>query len=199
MANTKKRNDRKAKKLVLSTLREALVKKIDFILARTFISGHAFEIVARKIEKGSIKVVYKPELGHIANYNFNDNRIEIPYKLKPHIGHKALILHEAVHAIMDIRRSTFAMEEGEAVGYVVQALYLELNGGSIAKTHVRWESDALSYLSWFTIFGQSAKIAKLIKNNKEVTLADTNLLKTAIRNANIYRANAGKKLSLDGV
>ena len=180
--------DEAARNLVLATLRDPVVQRMNFGVGRIFIRAKDYENVAKAIEGGFIKVKMNPSLGHIAMYYWAnpDNRIEV----SPTTG-AALIIHECTHAIFDVRMIATHVDETEGMAYVAQALYGLLKNGPTARYIV--SSDPLhpiSWASWQFIFDESTRLATTLLNTHRVTDDDAALLHWAIKHANIYQSRA---------
>jgi hypothetical protein len=191
-------NDALAKAHVVVTLAEASVKAININLGSVSVSGADFAQVAAAIQNDKISIKFKPDLGHIAMYYSGDNHMEIPFNNGLGIWQKALIVHEAVHASVDLRKMSLMAEHNEGLAYVAQAVYMAKNGWSFS-TDVSFDWDFLSMVSWKMIFQQANRIASLNNSGKPVPQSEINLLYNSIRNANLYRSRAGKTETHDGV
>jgi hypothetical protein len=192
--------DQIARNIVLSVLREPVVTLMNFGVGRLFVPATHYEWVAKAIERNYITVREVSTLSGSAVYYWGANRIDVPaYTARPSVGERALIIHECTHAIVDLRKITTKVDETEALAYVAQALYSNLQG--LTHRHIVSEDphDVLSWVSWQLIFDESKRLAGIVKNQRVVTEAEASTLYFAIRNANFYRSRVGTPEVNDGV
>ena len=119
--------DQVAQNLVLSILRDPVVRRMNFGVGFLIISATYYEDIAKAIEAGKVVVKANPALGHLAMYYgaVSPARIE----LSPTISDMGLIIHECTHAIFDMLKLTTNVEQSEGFGYLSQALYGQLKHG----------------------------------------------------------------------
>jgi hypothetical protein len=92
----------------------------------TTLSGADFRAVADALEAGKIKVQMDEfmDSGH-AMYDSGWNRFFVPMDvaLAYSTSKKALLVHEAAHAALDIRRKGIAKTDSESIAYLAQQIY----------------------------------------------------------------------------
>ena len=176
-----------AKQAVLTVLRDPVASNLHFKIGSNELKSGDLLAVARAIEQGQIQVIHRPSGGHMAVYR-TDNRLVIPFGQLPPVGNRALIVHEAVHAAMDMRRVPLTMEESEGMAYIAQALYLQRHGLDLANTTVQpgFNVNAVNFVAWTGIFGNASDIAKAVASNT-VSRWDLLLLGASLRLAPTYR------------
>ncbi|MBA3447142.1 MAG: hypothetical protein H0T56_05985 [Pseudaminobacter sp.] len=186
--------------IILATLREPVVARMNFGVGRMFIPSSQYEWVAKAIEGGYISVVENPALSGSAVYHYGANRIDVPaYGGLPSLGQRALIIHECTHAIFDLRKMTSPVEESEGMAYVAQALYSRLNGATGRHVVSPDPADIVSWMAWQVIFDASTAVAEIVARKYTASDDEASALYWAIKNANFYRARVGKSEMFDGV
>jgi hypothetical protein len=112
--------------------------RVNFGFSGLRISPDGFKKVADALRSGKIKVVESKDLDDAdARYVPDKNLFLIPqYNDNDyvHINEKALVVHEAVHAIIDANKwSKVTQLTGEAAGYLAQVLYRSVSGDRFSK------------------------------------------------------------------
>lgn len=113
---------------VASILTDSVTAKIDFHLENLWISGAGFARVSRAISDGKIKVIVYAKEDSAAQYYAKRNTLvirELSEKDKEELSTKGLLVHEAVHAIVDIDRCAKTTKvTTEAAAYLAQVIFL---------------------------------------------------------------------------
>jgi hypothetical protein len=191
--------DQVAQNLVLSILRDPVVRRMNFGVGFLIISATYYEDIAKAIEAGKVVVKANPALGHLAMYYgaVSPARIE----LSPTISDMGLIIHECTHAIFDMLKLTTNVEQSEGFGYLSQALYGQLKYGPSARYTVPFHWPPHSWISWQTIFDESNRLAAVLKTSFWVSEADAARLFEAFKNTRGggYDTRAGKVETNDGI
>jgi hypothetical protein len=106
---------------IIRTLSSAACSGITFKIHDIFIHGLEYARVAQKINSGSIQVVQQAaHATNYAEYLADHDTILVGPSFDADV-----IVHEATHAILDMRGpSTRSLYYNEAVAYVAQAMYL---------------------------------------------------------------------------
>jgi hypothetical protein len=177
-----------AKQAVLTVLRDRVASNLHFQIGSLELKTGDLLAVAQAIEEGRIQVIHRPSGGHMAAY-WTDDRFVIPFGQLPPVGSRALIVHEAVHAAMDMRRVPLTMEQSEGLAYIAQALYLHHNGLDIAHSVVQpgFHVNAVNFVAWTGIFGNASDIAKAVASSTSVSNWDLFLLAASLRLAPTYQ------------
>jgi hypothetical protein len=101
------------------------VKKIDFHLGGLHISADGLAKVACEVGQAHIQVIKNSSLGSDAQYNSKTDTISIKAPNFNDAEFKSLIVHESVHALVDIVKAKGTRRlAGEAAAYLAQAIYL---------------------------------------------------------------------------
>ena len=117
----------------VQVLRDPALDAIDFCIGltnRLQVDGAGLRIVAGHIERGDIRVV--PDNNddiHGGRYFSRENRMHLRTAIDD-IGPillDGLIVHEAVHALMDVRAKRVLSLRNEAAAYTAQAIFLAKN------------------------------------------------------------------------
>lgn len=126
-----------ARKQVLNTLLGATAQKVHFTLDWETVYAGDMAAVAGYILQGKIRVRYDASHPGRARYRPADsNPADGIYDgdclflgdLANTSAHRALIVHEAVHAMQDIRSKSYTVVRAEAMAHVAQCLYLLQSG-----------------------------------------------------------------------
>ncbi|QIG92277.1 hypothetical protein [Bradyrhizobium sp. 6(2017)] len=116
---------------ILATLRSAEAQRINFHLGPWHIDGAAFERIARAIEVGDIKIRVEPLPQDVeARYDdFNDYVVVPPAFFAGTVGDRAAIIHECVHAIVDLQNSKGQFESSNEAAAFLASFLFRLNSG----------------------------------------------------------------------
>ncbi len=157
-------HQKEARQAVITVLREPSVANLHFQAGTMELRRGDLTLVADAIEHGKIRLLHRPSLGHMAVYDPSRNRMAIPFDRLPPVGSRALIVHEAVHAVMDIRKVPQTMVEAESAAYIAQALYLKLHGLDMADSVVSpgFFANPRNFIAWRLIFDRAAAIADTV-------------------------------------
>jgi hypothetical protein len=188
--------DKDAKKLALAALRSWPTRRIDFGVGNIYIRGSDYERVAKAIEGNGITVKADVQLSSKAYYNPWTNRMTV----NPEQPDEALIVHEATHAIFDLRAIPTIVEQSEGLAYIAQALYGLIKYGPTPRYIVSPDpGNPMSWAAWQTIFDESSRLADLILLQPRIFADDAADLFRAVRTTNWYRVRVGKLEINDGV
>lgn len=102
-------------------------KAMNFHIAGLHVNGQGLEQVAGRIVRGDIAICPRANMKTPARYRFARDEIHVSNDLSQKLGKttvKAVIVHEGVHALSDLKRMT-AMTgiESESAGFLAQAFY----------------------------------------------------------------------------
>jgi hypothetical protein len=109
---------------IARVLRSSACRKIDFYVGSFHVDSAGFELVAKALDTGKIKVVIYEELADGAAYSEKLNVIGVASAdvCTTALG-RSLVVHEAVHALYDLRKLSFDPATGEATSYISGALF----------------------------------------------------------------------------
>ncbi len=122
---------------VINVLYEDSVSKINFHLGTLDITGKNLGRVADAIRAGDIKVIEDPALSGNAMYDSKANTMSLKKPDFTNVEFKGLLVHEAVHALIDINKAKETRKlAGEAAAYLAAAIYMFHELGDIKFVHV---------------------------------------------------------------
>jgi hypothetical protein len=181
------------KQLVITVLDDALVSRITFRFGPVNIAAAGYDAVKAAVQSDRITVVHIPDLGtNKAVYRYTHNQFRLGFtSLGGSADRKALILHEATHAIFDINATRMKEKQSEAAAYIAQCMYFYfLNEAAIrGGATPTFSGNAILTAAWPIAVGAIST----------PQIADTALapLFTAIANDRQYNAEAD--VVFDGV
>jgi hypothetical protein len=110
----------------VEVLNEKAVETINFVFGGLWVSGDGLKNVATAIKKGTIKVARDDNQKAEAQYIAEEDTIK--FNGKPdftNVRFRALLVHEAVHALIDMVVATQTRRlAGEAAAFLSQSIYL---------------------------------------------------------------------------
>jgi hypothetical protein len=177
-----------AKRAALNVLRDHVASTMAFRAGPLELKASDLAAVANAIESGHITIIHRPCMGHMAEYRGKTNQLLVPFSGMPPLNMRALMVHEAVHAAMDVRRTRQTMQQAEGLSYIAQALYLRRNGVSMG-TSVPQPAFAVNprnFLAWTGIFRFAASIAEAVDTGAPVNNLDLMGLGISISAAPTY-------------
>lgn len=108
--------------------------EIQKINSFTFYGKHftpiSFGNIKNMIEAGFIKVEHDEKKVGMAEYDYGTNTMYLGFKATTELTKKALVVHEAVHAIYDLVKMKMSVADSEAIAYIVQCQYARANSAS---------------------------------------------------------------------
>ena len=141
-----------ARNAVLAALRDSTVAKMGFGVGQILIFPADYERVAKAIEGGAIKVKVDSSISaHMANYNYGNDSLNVP----PGGSDANLLIHEATHAIFDLRGINCSTGESEGMAYIAQALFTRIKYGHQGRYIPSMDQHPVSWFGWQTIFDES--------------------------------------------
>ena len=163
---------KEAEAATLAVLREAIASNLTYTVGGVSLRPGDLVGVSDAIEFGKIKLLHRPRLGHMAVYDSVRNRIGIPFASKPSVHDQALIVHECVHAAMDIRKVKLTAIESEIMAYVAQALFLRRSGLDIGNStpDPPFAVAPRNYIAWTGIFQSLSVMAEKLDNGESADL-----------------------------
>lgn len=159
-----------AERTALEVLRDPVASGLAFKVGTMELKPGDLTAVATAITSGKIGIFHRPCLGWMAEYRGGPNQLLIPFAAAPPLGQRALMVHEAVHAAMDIKKTPQTMQEAEAFAYIAQALYLRRKGNDLGATVVfpAFAQNPQNWIAWTGIFKLAASIAEDIDNGVSI-------------------------------
>lgn len=191
-----------AKATVLKTLNHWAIQDIKFTFDGISIEPAMFQEVAKAIQAGRVKVKFHPFLAGSALYESGagdgGNTMYVGFMNATTIAEQGLIVHEAVHAAMDVRKLSqdtknykhqyMMVVTSESCAYIAQALYQGLAAHglvTITAKGAKWES--------------AMRLADMVYQGQELTWDDCQELRKAIAADPEYKSVAYTFVQFDGV
>jgi len=160
------RNDLAARNAVLATLRDPAIKRMGFGVGSVLIFPFDYERVAKAIEGNKISVRVDPKgSAHMALYDYASDRFKIP----PGGSNPDLLVHEATHAIFDIRKIATGTGVSEGMAYIAQALFQRIKFGPQARYVPAMDQGLISFMGWQMIFDLSRALAEVLIKTPYIT------------------------------
>ena len=177
-----------------------LVNQVSFINLKyqeAIVNPFYYRMVAEAIQNGRISIrepLQNSGYGIGAKY-FRDSNV-IVYSLRSanqlqQIDSLALFVHEASHAISDLRRIKIRRSAEEAVAIVAQLMFMERNGSRVKPSSPLIATRRVSY--------QARYIAKTYLRGKKVPMRTWWDLEQLINRHPAYKGSINKTLVFDGI
>jgi hypothetical protein len=180
---------------VLATLRDPAVARMSFKVGWILILPSDYERVAKAIESGAITVQVDPKVSsHMALYDYDSNSFHIP----PGGSSPELLIHEATHAIFDLRSLSTSTGEAEGMAYIAQALFRRIKYGPQPRYIPDWGEGVFSHFGWQMIFDQAASLADILFRTPSITRDQAQILFNSVGMTVTY-INQGSYAGYNGV
>jgi hypothetical protein len=151
------------------------------------------------VRNGKITVKYDAKGGYAASYNSAKNELTLSFTYAATYNRNALIVHECVHAAMDVQHQKFKLIDhmtSEAAGYIAQCMFL------ITKMTPQEYSNRLRsrrHAPTDKIFRPAWNIALAYHTGARISSNDLVDLETALRTHPWYAGKSDKISNFDGV
>ena len=110
--------------IVTPILVQPATLRIDFQFQGHHVGFASFQAVIGGLAEGKITVEHDPSTT-MAHYHIAGNKFLLPYDSQPQfLIEEALVVHEAVHAAMDISKAKVTRDISETTAYLAQAIYV---------------------------------------------------------------------------
>lgn len=181
--------------MVVNILTGAEAKKINgfTFFGKTF-SVLTFNNIKNLIEAGFIKAEYDEKKSGMAEYDYGNNTLYLGFKSTSELTKKALVVHEAVHAVYDMVKMKMSVADSESIAYIVQCQYARANApeGSSRLQSSNSGNDKVFEVGW--------RIAgKLLgQDTSALTTEDYTAMREAVSGHTYYSAKAAKDAGFNG-
>jgi hypothetical protein len=101
----------------------------------------------------------------MALYDYASDRFKIP----PGGSNPDLLVHEATHAIFDIRKIATGTGVSEGMAYIAQALFQRIKFGPQARYVPAMDQGLISFMGWQMIFDLSRALAEVLIKTPYIT------------------------------
>jgi len=151
-----------------------------------------FPILKTFIDSGTIKAEYDSSKSGMAEYDYGNNTLYLGFTEATSLTQKALIIHEATHAVYDMVSTKMSVADSESIAYIVQCQYARANhsdpsqrlmGNTAAK-------DKVFELAW-------AIAGKLLAGEKP-SLSECNDMRNAVSQHPYYMGKAAADAGFNG-
>jgi|GEM_PF-2407193 len=168
-----------------------VMKIVPFFIKSQLIASNHFAAVCRHLKEGNLKVKHYSAKPGMAYYEAETDTFYVDGN-GIDAWRKALIVHEAIHAINDIARINMDIATSEALSYVAQAQYLRGCLGSVRQlVSSNAKMDKLFELAW--------SLATTLQIGKTPTEAEYDALRVAINESPEYLGTGASMTNFDGV
>lgn len=184
------------RRLVVEALSGPVVNRINVSHAGHTITGRTLTVIANRVIDREIGVVVDSKAGSgEAAYDSSTDTFHLGFSSASSRTRKALIIHEAVHAALDMHTaSAVSVAQSESLAYVVQSFYVReytLNPDEERLTSSNPLKDKVYEIAW--------DMAAMLSKGKQPEPLHWNALDSAIRRHPTYKKNAGKNAGFDGI
>jgi hypothetical protein len=125
---------------VMGILKDEHCRSMDFFIAGLHVDGTGLGDVAKQISDGGIAVCGKDNMSTPGRYRAGRDELHVQNDLAGALTDetkRALLVHEAVHALSDMRSTKMNDLEAESAAFIAQALYqLKYRKGKTWKSKV---------------------------------------------------------------
>lgn len=151
-----------------------------------------FPILKDMIKSGTISVVYDSSKSGMAEYDYGNNTLYLGFTEASSLTRKALILHEATHAVYDMVKQKMSVADSESIAYIVQCQYARANNPDPSQrlTGNTDAKDKVFELGW-------AIAGKLLAGEKP-TLSEYNDMREAVSRHPYYMGKAAADAGFNG-
>lgn len=180
--------------VVIDTLDRPEIRKIAFGVGAIYVNALSFEPVKQAITGGKIKVEHKSSIGpYGAKYRYTANTLFLGFSSTGgNADREALIVHECVHAFLDIAAKTVLVKQSEAAAYVAQILYFYYrNEAALSGGQKPTFRDPVLKAAW--------DVAMIARRKSNLTEAEVQPLYDAIAKHDLYKHSHSKDETYDGV
>lgn len=151
-----------------------------------------FPILADMIDGGSIKAEHDSSKSGMAEYDYGTNTLYLGFNEATSLTRKALILHEATHAVYDMVSTKMSVADSESIAYIVQCQYARANNSDPSQrlTGNTPEKDKVFELAW--------EIAGKLLGGTKPSQTDYNSLVDAVSKHPYYMGKAAADAGFNG-
>lgn len=183
-------------RLVVEALSGPVINRINVTHAGHTITGRSLVVIANRVIDREIGVVVDSKVGSgEAEYDSGSDTFHLGFSSASTRTRKALIVHEAVHAALDMQTASgVTIAQSESLAYVVQCFYVrEYTADPDAErlTSSNPLKDKVYEIAW--------DMAGILAKRKQPEQLYWNALDSAIRRHPTYKKNAGKQAGFDGI
>jgi hypothetical protein len=173
-----------------------VVARVNVLHGGRAVIGRSLAAVGVRVLEGDIGVTIDPSLNSDeAEYNSGTNTLHLGFRRAPTWTKKALIVHEAVHAVLDMRAASgLTIAESESLAYVVQCFYMHEHTPDPTTERLEDDNERKDHV-YEIAWGMAAKLARGTQPSATEWLA----LDHAVRRHPKYKKTAGNTADFDGI
>ncbi len=175
----------------IGLLKAPINNAIDFSVGSIHVNGSFLRLVAKAIEDGNMHVWYVPTgpkdrfyYYHSSGGDLPTNTFEVTVPSINTPAYQALFIHEAVHAGIDLSKSSQTLVDSEAAAY--------LGGAAWASWH------GYEYGSTDDIFQRASELADMLRRGRKLEESHIDRLRDAIRAHPDYKGRTEQVTVFDG-
>lgn len=151
--------------------------------------------VAYEIQEGKIGVKYSSTIGSIAIYNSTENNFYLGFLSADSESRKALVVHEATHALYDYQSATMDVATSESIAYIAQCIYARANTTSTDPNARLFSDDPAKD----KVFEVGWKIAGKIIGGGAIDSTDCTDMRNAVKGHPYYASEASDSAGFNGI
>ncbi len=171
---------------------------VNFTLGPIQVTAALLADVGKAVAAGKIKVVIDPTISHDAIYNAKSNQLQLKRNVSaPGLLERALIVHEATHAINDMRKLGRTPNiDDEAAAYIAQALYLYRNH-PVKTDRLKDKGNPAADRLYAAAY--AAAVAIIGKKNAAAVAVEVSKVRAALKLVPQYKKTIGMSAIYSGV
>ena len=191
-------NNAAARINVLAALADPGIKSVSFDQGGMSVRPSSFAEVAKAIEDTRIDVIVVEKLSSAGVYDAAKDRIELRAPEVNSITRKALVVHECLHAWMDVRAlKNIKVKTSEAAAYLAQCIFARSKADDPKDEEVRLYSDdakmdAVFKKAW-------AMAGSVVLHKKNPPAGEFSALEDLVAKTASYSHEANDKAKWNGV
>lgn len=184
------------RRVVTTALSDSVAARVYVHHAGRTISGTSLAAVANRVIDGQMGVVVDSTLASgEAEYDSGTNVLHLGFRSANSTTQKGLIVHEAVHAALDLKAvAGMTIAESESLAYVVQSYFVREHTPDPEAERLSSDDplkDRVYELAW--------DMAATLSKGKQPASIEWLALDHAVRRHPKYRKTAGKIAAFDGI
>jgi hypothetical protein len=154
-----------------------------------------FPFIAYQITQGKVGVTYSSTLGTKAIYNSTENKFYLGFLSADSESRRALVIHEATHAVCDFQAAKMDVAASESIAYIAQCLYARANTTSTDPDARLFSDDAAKD----KVFEVAWRIAGKIIGGGTVDGTDQSDMRAAVSGHPYYATEASDSAGFNGL
>lgn len=184
------------RRVVTGALSGPVINRISVSHAGQHITGRSLVLVANRVIDREIGVVVDAKLGAgSAEYNSGTDTFHLGFSSAASVTRKGLIVHEAVHAALDLHAASgMTIAQSESLAYVVQSFYVRehtADPDAERLTDPHPLKDKVYEIAW--------DMAGMLARGSQPATLHWNALDSAVRRDPRYKKNAANTANFDGI